>query len=67
MEAPAVNTKVYVYDREIEVDNYCTPRFAPLRAALEQAAREPEAFTPWFLMEWQALRGQYAEQLALYL
>ena len=30
-------------------------------------AREPEAFTPWFLMEWQALRGQYAEQLALYL
>lgn len=33
----------------------------------EWVAREPEAFTPWFLMEWQALRGQYAEQLALYL
>ena len=33
----------------------------------EWVERQPEAFTPWFLMEWQALRGQYAGQLALYL
>lgn len=27
-------------------------------------AREPDSFTPWFLMEWQALRGPFSEDVA---
>lgn len=37
-------------------------------AELERAfVREPERYTPWFRMEWQALRSEHAAQLKAYI
>ena len=47
---------------EIEATRFISP------AALdEEFEQKPETLTPWFRMEWQALRTDYSEQLAGYL
>ena len=46
---------------EIAATRYLSP------AALDAELRDnPEAFTPWFKLEWEALRNDYREQLARY-
>lgn len=41
-------------------------RFVQPHDLAEEFAASPAKFTPWFKMEWQALRTEYAEMLAAY-
>ena len=47
-----------------EIENIRFVSVADLEAEFEAT---PEQFTPWFLMEWQALRTDYEEKLRRYL
>lgn len=48
-------------DSEIE-----SIRFITLKEMDAELGEYPERFTPWFRKEWQALRGDYADQLGRY-
>jgi isopentenyl-diphosphate delta-isomerase len=48
-------------DSEIE-----SVRFISAASLDQELASEPQRFTPWFIKEWQALRENYAVQLARY-
>ena len=41
-------------------------RFMTGQELKEELARRPEAFTPWFKMEWQQLQSEYADVLQHY-
>jgi isopentenyl-diphosphate delta-isomerase len=48
-------------DSEIE-----SVRFISAAGLDDEHVADPQKFTPWFIQEWQALRENYAEQLARY-
>ena len=41
-------------------------RFVPADAVASELERSPDAYTPWFKMEWEALRSEHAAKLARY-
>ncbi len=58
----SISGDVYANDHEIEV-----VRFLSVADLEVEFAATPDQFTPWFLMEWRALRENYRTEMERYL
>ncbi len=71
-EAGSENELCHVYLGTIEgevvpnAEEISATRFIPGHAVADALAESPDAFTPWFQMEWQTLLTEHAEVLARY-